>query len=369
MRTSDGSDPLLIVAAGGTGGHVFPAQALAEEMLKRGWRIELWTDHRGRRFSREFPPAARIRMVTSAGLHRGRRLAQLIAPWMMAVGIVSAWTGMYRLRPSAVVGFGGYPAFPPLAAAWLRRIPRLIHEQNSVLGKANLVLSRHVNLVACGSVSTTLPAGVRSVTVGNPVRETVLAFANSLYSWPDSGRIEVLVLGGSQGAQVLDRTVQSAVLQLPDSIRRNLHIVQQVRSGRKEEVVRIYQEAGVQCEIADFFSDAPRRMARAHLVIARAGASTVAELAVIGRPAILIPFAAAANDHQTANAEALANCGAAIALPETDASAETLMREMMLLMENPRQAESMAHAALKAAQPKSAEHLADLVEDIASDPA
>ncbi len=357
-------DPLLIVAAGGTGGHVFPAQALAEEMLGRGWRVMLWTDRRGFRFSGNFPEEAEIRKIASATLSRGSALARLAAPVKMAAGIAVSWAQLRRLRPSAVAGFGGYPAFPPVAAACISNIPRLIHEQNGVLGRANRMLSAKVDIVVCGALSTDLPPGVKSVTAGNPVRSEVLAYADTPYSWPETGNVRLLVTGGSQGACIMDHAVPAAVGRLPEPVRRRLSVVQQVRPCHTRAVERYYREAGVACEISEFFEDVPRRMAEAHVIVARAGASTVAEIAVIGRPAILIPYAAAANDHQTANAEGLVSAGAAVAVSEKELSPERLMREIMALFENPARAEEMARAAGRAAMPRAAAKFADVVENL-----
>ena len=364
MSGQSDTRPLLILAAGGTGGHVFPAQALAEEMLARGWRVMLWTDSRGSRFTGSFPRQAEIQKVASATFSRGNLAARLSAPLKMAAGIAASWMRLRRLRPAAIAGFGGYPAFPPLAAACISKVPRLIHEQNGVLGRANRLLSTRVDVVVCGAVSTGLPPDVHALTAGNPVRSDVLAFAEAPYSWPAAEPVQLLVMGGSQGACVMDHAVPAAVGRLPDAVRSRIRISQQVRPCHTGAVARYYSEAGVDCEIAEFFEDVPRRMSEAHVIIARAGASTVAEIAVIGRPAILIPFAAAANDHQSANAEGLVAAGAAVAVSERDASPDRLMREMLDLFENPARAEAMALAASRAAAPRAAAKFADIVEDL-----
>lgn len=357
--------PLLILAAGGTGGHVFPAQAVAEEMLGRGWRVHLWTDQRGRQFSQSFPRAVKVREIISGTFSRGSAIVRFTTLFRIAIGIVISWLKLQKLHPAAVVGFGGYPAFPPLFAAYVLNLPRLIHEQNGVLGKANRILSTRVDLVVCGAVETELPAGVKSALAGNPVRSAVLSVANSPYRWPRKGLVNLLIFGGSQGAEIMDRLVPAAIGQLPFSIRCRLQIVQQVRRSHIERVQQIYQDLGVANHIvADFFSDIPQRMASAHLVIARAGASSVAEIGIIGRPAILIPFAAAANDHQAANARGLVNAGAAIAIEEGEMTAEYLMEEMMCFFEKPSLADHMAAAASEVAMPRAAAKFADIVEDL-----
>ena len=362
MTQQNNISPLLILAAGGTGGHVFPAQALAEEMLSRGWRVALWTDSRGFKFSKGFPKEVEVRRVASATPSRGNLWKRSTAPLKLLLGIVASWLRLRLQKPAVVAGFGGYPAFPPLFAAYLSNIPRLIHEQNGVFGRANRMLSRRVNIAVCGAVSTQVPAGVASVTAGNPVRAEVLALANDPYQWPQEGTVNLLVIGGSQGACIMDHAVPAAVGRLPEDVRKRLKVMQQVRPCHTSSVMRYYDEAGVKCEISEFFDDVPRRMAESHIVVARAGASTLAEISVIGRPAILIPFAAAANDHQTANAGGLVHVGAAIAVKEKDSSPERLMRELQLLFDNPKRAESMARAASSAGIPRAASKIADEVE-------
>ncbi|MCY3879441.1 MAG: undecaprenyldiphospho-muramoylpentapeptide beta-N-acetylglucosaminyltransferase [Rhodobacteraceae bacterium] len=357
--------PLLILAAGGTGGHIFPAQALAEEMLSRGWRVSLWTDHRGKRFLKRFPEGAEIRQIPTASFSQGSGISRFFVPLKILAGILISLLRILRERPAAVAGFGGYPAFPPLIAAWLAGNPRLIHEQNGVLGRVNRILARRVDLVVCGAVSTRLPEGVKSVNAGNPVRGSILGLAASPYEWPSEGTVNILVLGGSQGAKILDQLVPSAMTKLPPHIRDRLHITQQVRGCHNQAVERYYQEFGVACEIAAFFEDVPKRLAAAHLVIARAGASTLAEIAVMGRPSLLIPFAAAANNHQTANAESFADIGAAISITEADSTAERLSEAVLKMIAEPQVAIRMAAAAAAAARPNAAADFADSVEEIA----
>ncbi len=361
----DGNNPLIILAAGGTGGHVFPAQALAEEMLNRGWRVALWTDRRGLRFVGSFPNDAEIKEIQTATFAQGGILEKFTAPFKVLFGTVLSFFGLKRKQAAVVAGFGGYPAFPPVAAAWAAGLPSLIHEQNGVLGKANRLLAPRVNLVVCGALDTILPPGIHSRYTGNPVRTDILAFSETEYHWPDAGPVNILVLGGSQGARIMDHVVPAALSRLPVAARRRLRVVQQVRDSHNVAVGRFYEEVGIQCEIATFFEDVPRRMAEAQIVIGRAGASTVAEIAVIGRPAILIPYAAAANDHQSANAAGLERAGAAIAIREDSAVTERLAAEVGALLDNPDRAKEMALATKKIARPQAASMLADVVESLA----
>ena len=355
----------LVLAAGGTGGHVFPAQALGEEMLAKGWKVELWTDRRGLRFVGGFPPDISIRRIPAATFGRGGGIERLTAPVQILLGIIFSCLRAIRLRPTVIAGFGGYPAFPPMVAAWLTGIPRLIHEQNGILGKANRLLAGRVDVIACGAVSTALPKGVVSVSTGNPVRAEVAAKAGSPYEWPSDGPVRILVIGGSQGARILDCYVPAAVSRLPVAVKSRVFVSQQAGSFQRAIVERYYEEAGVGCDIRPFFDDVPEQIAKAHIVVSRAGASAVAEIAAIGRPAILVPFAAAANNHQTANAAGLVGAGAAIQVEEREMSADLLAAKLQEIIENPDGPIRMAAAARNVAQPDATEKLAELVEKLA----
>ncbi len=356
---------LLIMAAGGTGGHIFPAQALGEEMLERGWGVELWTDRRGMRFVGGFPENIHIRRIPSATYARGGAVSRIASPFMIATGILTSWMTVRRLRPSVMAGFGGYPAFPPMIAAWLAGVPRLIHEQNGILGKANRLLARRVDVVACGAVATDLPGRVVSVDTGNPVRADVIARSESSFAWPSDGQVRILVLGGSQGARILDSYVPAALSRLPEALASRIHVCQQVGKCQQSTVERYLREAGISCEVRPFFDDVPDRIAASQLIISRAGASAVAEIASIGRPSILIPFAAAANDHQCANAAGLVEAGAAMQVTEGEISADLLSKSIAGILSDPARAAAMASAARKVAHPDATCKLADLVGRLA----
>ncbi|MFZ5752040.1 MAG: UDP-N-acetylglucosamine--N-acetylmuramyl-(pentapeptide) pyrophosphoryl-undecaprenol N-acetylglucosamine transferase [Pseudomonadota bacterium] len=357
--------PLLVLAAGGTGGHMFPAQALAEVMLARGWRVRLSTDARGARYAGGYPAAVEVREVSSATFARGGLLSKALVPFRIAGGIVAAVAGMVRDRPAAVVGFGGYPSIPALAAAWLLRIPRMIHEQNGVLGRVNRIFARRVDAVACGTWPTALPAGVTAVHTGNPVRAAVRDRAGAPYIPPGDYPMSLVVIGGSQGARILSDVVPGAVAGLPDDLRGRLRVAHQARDEDAARVAEVYAAAGVPAEVSPFFADIPRRLSEAQLVISRSGASSVADLSVIGRPAILIPFAAATADHQTANARGMVDAGAAILIPESRLDAATLSGHIAAVLENPEAAQLMAQAALSTGIPDAAERLAETVAQLA----
>lgn len=334
---------------------MFPAQSLAEELLARGWRVRLSTDERGARYAGGFPAAVE-RVVVRSGTFSGRGLVgRLAAPFLILSGVVSASLAMLRDRPALVIGFGGYPSIPALAAAVLTFTPRMIHEQNGVAGRVNRLFAPLVGVVACG----TWPTRVRgkSVHVGNPVRAGILAVRAAPYQ---AGGGNLLVIGGSQGAHLFASVIPQAVAQLPDALRRQISVAQQVRPEDMVQVTATYAELGVTAELQPFFVDVPSRLAAAQLVISRAGASSVADIAVVGRPAILVPYAAALDDHQTANARSLGPAARVIA--ERDLTAAMLAGQMAEILGDGQLAADMAAKAAALGRPDAAARLADLVE-------
>ena len=355
-----------VLAAGGTGGHMFPAQALAEELLRRGWRVALASDERGMRYAGGFPAAVERRELHAATTTRGGITAKLAAPVTLLRGIWQARTWMRGDRPDAVIGFGGYPAAPAMAAAIALGIPRIIHEQNGVLGRANRLFVRRAQVLACGiGIPANAPTGVRTVEVGNPVRDAARAAMGQTYTPPGDGPVRLLVFGGSQGASVLSDMLPPALSFLPDALRARIAVTQQAREPEIALLRDNYDAADItSVEAAPFFDDMPQRIADAHLVIARAGASTCAELAVIGRPSLLIPLPTATSDHQTANARWLAASGASIAVPQPDLTPEALGGIIGDVLANPARLTGMADAARKCGRPDAAGTLADLVAEV-----
>lgn len=359
------SQPLLMMAAGGTGGHMFPAQALAEAMLARGWRVKLSTDARGARYTGGFPHSTEITEVNSATFARGGLAAKAMVAPKIASGVIGAMLQMRRDRPDVVVGFGGYPTIPALGAAVLLKLPRMIHEQNGVLGRVNQLFSTRVACVGCGVWPTDLPEGADGIHVGNPVRAAVLDRAGASYIPPGDYPMSLLVMGGSQGARILSDVVPDAIVALPEPIRRHLRVSHQARPEDIDRVTARYAANGIDADVQTFFQDVPRRMSEAQLVISRAGASSIADLTVIGRPSILIPFAAAAGDHQTANARGLVDAGAAILIPEGALAAASLADQMTAILKNPKAAMQMSNAALTSGAPDATERLVGLVTELA----
>lgn len=354
--------PLLLIAAGGTGGHMFPAQALAEAMIARGWRVKLSTDARGARYAGGFPTSVEVVVSGSGTFARGGVLAKLAVPFKIAGGILGATARMLIDRPAVVVGFGGYPTIPALSAAFLTRRPRMIHEQNGVLGRVNKLFARRVTTVACGTWPTALPDGVEGQHTGNPVRAAVLERAGAGYIAPGDYPMSLVVIGGSQGARILSDVVPAAVARLPDALRGHLRVAQQARPEDLDRVVAAYEQAGIMAEVAPFFADIPRRLSEAQLVISRSGASSVADISVIGRPSILIPFAAAMDDHQSANARGLVDAGAAVLIGEKALDADVLADHMAAILGQPQAAERMARNALGQGRPDATDRLVALVE-------
>ncbi len=362
------SAPLLVIAAGGTGGHMFPAQALAEEMLARGWRVKLSTDERGARYTSGFPHEVEIAQVASATFARGGLAAKLRVPLRIAAGMLAARRAFRRDRPAIVVGFGGYPSIPALAAATLMKLPRMIHEQNGVLGRVNELFAKRVDAIACGTWPTTLPAGVTGTHIGNPVRGAIHDRAGAPYMAPGEHPMSLLVIGGSQGARILSEVVPPAITSLPPDILRHVRVSHQARAEDAETVAAQYAQAGIAADVEPFFHDVPARMAEAQLVISRSGASSIADLSVIGRPSVLIPFAAAAADHQTANARGLAEAGGAIMRAEADLTPQALSADIAAILSDPARAHTMAEAALSVGKPDAARELADMVAALAKEP-
>jgi UDP-N-acetylglucosamine--N-acetylmuramyl-(pentapeptide) pyrophosphoryl-undecaprenol N-acetylglucosamine transferase len=356
---------LLVIAAGGTGGHMFPAQALAEAMLAKGWRVKLSTDARGARYAGGFPDAVEVNVVGSATFARGGILAKLAVPFRIAVGIGAAKIRMFRDRPTVVVGFGGYPAIPAMVAAWTFRVPRMIHEQNGVLGRVNQLFAKRVNTVACGTWPTELPDGVEGVHTGNPVRSAVLERAGAPYIPPGDYPMSILVMGGSQGARILSDVVPPAIAALPMEMRKNVRVAHQARDEDHARVSEFYASEDIRAEVQPFFHDVPERMAEAQLIITRAGASTIADASVIGRPAIFVPLAIAVRDEQTANARGMVDAGAAILIPESKFAPESLAAQISTILSDEKGAQMMARAALSCGAPDATARLVALVDQLA----
>lgn len=356
----------FVLAAGGTGGHMVPAHALAAELKKRGHGVLLITDDRGARFPGLFEgvpvhilPAGRLGggpiswLKTLNSIVAGRRQAK----------------GLYRQhRPDAVVGFGGYPAFPSLIAATAMRVPTVLHEQNAVLGRVNRLLAAEADAIATAfkQVDRLKPRHARkAVLVGNPVREAIARLGEAPFpAFDEIAPLKILVTGGSQGASVLGHVVPEGLGLLDSSLRLRLQVLQQCRPDDIEEVRKRYSELGIPAELTTYLEDMPGKLEEAHLVIGRAGASTIAELGAAGRPAILVPYPSATNDHQTANAREITEAGGARSIPQDEFTPEVLARQIEVMADDPQALANAAARALSVGRPHAARDLADLVEKV-----
>ncbi len=360
------SGPILL-CAGGTGGHLFPAEALAHELRARGVTVHLATDERAGRYAGSFPADA-THVIPSATFGSKNPVALLRSGLKLLNGYRQARALMRTLRPAVVVGFGGYPTVPPLLAAAKAGRPTLLHEQNAVMGRANRFLAPRVREIAAGipQVHADPAISAKMVVTGNPVRPTVLKAAETPYEASrGDAPFHLVVFGGSQGAQFFSKAVPAAIEQLPAALQARLRVTQQARREDEADVRRVYEEIGIPAEVSPFFSDMAARIGRAHMVISRSGASTVSEICVIGRPAVLVPYPYALDHDQAANAERLTENGGAILARQSDLSPETLAQRIRDIAEDPDFAESMARAARSVGIPDAAAQLADLLEDIA----
>ena len=362
------SHPLILLAAGGTGGHLFPAEALGVELIKRGLHVRLATDARALRYSGLFTPDNIV--VVPSETVRGRNPISLArTAVMLGYGTLVAASAIRRLKPSAVVGFGGYPTLPPLMAAKLLGVPTLIHDANAVLGRANRFLSGRVDAIA-----TSLPGVLdrdpglagKTTTVGTPMRPAVLVAAAVPFASPEpKGPLRLLVVGGSQGARVMSDIVPPAIERLEPALWSRLILTQQVRDEDMARVRAVYDRLKIKAELAPFFGDLPARLASTHLVVSRSGAGTVAELAAIGRPSILVPLPGAIDQDQFANAGVLSQADAALRIAQSEFTPDRLASEISALAAEPARLTAMATKARNAGRLDAAERLADLVMKVA----
>jgi UDP-N-acetylglucosamine--N-acetylmuramyl-(pentapeptide) pyrophosphoryl-undecaprenol N-acetylglucosamine transferase len=356
---------LVMLAAGGTGGHLFPAQALAESLVKRGFDIHLMTDERVRDYGKNFP-ASQVHVVPSASPSLSITLPKNAA--ILASGFLKARSILKKHKPLAVAGFGGYPSFPPLfAASWLK-IPSLVHEQNAVLGRANKVLASRVDVVASSFPNVIgIPESAKSKVTftGNPVRAIALAHAGWLYPEPKAyGPFSLVVFGGSQGAKFFSDFMPDVFKFLPESDRKRLRLVQQCRAEDLQRVSALYKSSQIKSELNAFFSDMPTQIAKSQLVICRSGASSIAELGVIGRPAILVPLPHAIDNDQLKNAQSFAGSGGGWVFPQKELMPAEFAAFLSRLMREGETLKRAAECALKHGSPDAAERLADVVEEI-----
>ncbi len=358
--------PLILLAAGGTGGHLFPAEALANELVARGFRVDLITDHRVSNYLGKFP-AGDVHVVSADTLRGGNPLRIALTFFRLGFGTLRSIFLLLKLRPKAVVGFGGYPTLPPMFAAKLLFIPTIIHDANAVMGRANRLIAKFSTAIATGYARTVEASLEHKATrTGNPVRPAVAAAAQIEYpSLSERSPLKLVVFGGSQGARVMSEIVPGALGQLDEKFRARLEVVQQSREEDLAEAQSIYRRLNIKSDLAAFFSDLPAKIAASHLVVGRSGASTVSELAAIGRPSILVPLPHAIDNDQLANASSLASAGGAIVIRQAEFTSERLASELTTLFNDPLRLPAMARSAKAEGRIDAAARLADLVAKVA----
>ncbi len=355
----------ILLSAGGTGGHLFPAEALAHELIARGWEIHLATDERAKRFTKSFP-ASKIHIIRSATFASKNPVAIARTLWALLAGYRQSRKLLSDVSPKAVVGFGGYPTLPPLYAAKRTGVPILLQEQNAVLGRANRWFATASSAIATGFPLMGKDSGLadKTVVTGNPLRPPVLVAAESPYSLANE-EFKLLVFGGSQGAHFFSQVMPEALSAMAPELIKKLNIVQQARSEDLDGLIEAFARKDIVAEVSPFFDDMPARIANAHLVMCRAGASTVSELATIGRPSILVPFPFALDHDQAANAAELAEQGGATIIKQSELSGEKLAAMLVDAMNNPQRLAATAGSAKRTGIPDAASRLADVVEHVA----
>lgn len=352
----------ILLSAGGTGGHLFPAEALAQELLRRGHKVVIVTDKRGHAF-KSLGDRVDIHVVSAATLSGGV-VGKVKAMTRMARGVVQAKGLLRKVKPDVVIGFGGYPSVPAVLAAQLSGVPTLLHEQNAVLGKANALLAGHAKVIATAMPETKGVKGKdakKLITTGNPVRDAIAAVRDAAYP-ANTNELNVFITGGSQAAKVFSDVVPQAVELLPDAMKRRLTIVQQCREDAVEVTRKAYEQQGVKAEIKSFFNDMAERLSACQLFIGRSGASTVAEIAAVGRPAIFVPYPGHADQQQKHNADVIASRGGAWVMLQQDFTAAALAQRLEQLMSQPQQLADAANAAKACGEVQAAAKLADVVE-------
>ena len=354
----------LLLAAGGTGGHMFPAQALAEEMIKQGWDVALITDARGEKLAGKFPSETRL-TISAASITPHRPIAALKGVLTILKGMKQSRSFIKDWQPDVAAGFGGYPAFPAIKTAQSLGVPTLLHEQNAVLGRVNRALSKGADILACGFdklEKCSVPE--KLIVTGNPLRAQITNAVPDTYQAP-TDKIHILIVGGSLGARLISETVPQALALLPEDLRARLSVVQQTRKESLEQAQSTFANANITARCETFFHNIETELAKAHYVIGRAGASSVSEIAMMGKPSLFVPLGIAMDDHQTMNAQALKGLNAADILPESEFTPENIAHILGKRLNDSQWLKQAAAASRNAAKPDAAPHLARLVKGLA----
>lgn len=368
MQNRNGSQNLIVLAAGGTGGHMFPADALAKELLDQGYRLALISDKRGSAYGGTLSVIESY-TVNAKGIAGRGLVGRVKGLFALGTGFFQARKMLTALEPAAVVGFGGYASAPTITAALNLNIPTVIHEQNAVLGRANRLVAKYVNRV-CTSFDLARPApkGAQLVRTGLPVRASIADVRNTPYVAPSAGKpINILILGGSQGARIFSDVIPEAIKQLPDDLKQRITFSQQCRPEELDRTHAAYDEVGAHVQLRAFFDNVPDLLRETHLLIARSGASTVAEVSVAGRPSLLVPYPFATDNHQAANAKILAEAGGCWHMPQSTASPDALAQLLIAVLADPKAMTQTATSAASFAIPDAAGRLADVVTALIRD--
>lgn len=352
----------IVLSSGGTGGHVYPAQSLAQELEKRDFHVEIITDQRGKAFQNSLSHTT----IYSLSMYHGRGRAAFV--WLglsILRGVFQSLWIYRRIKPAAVIGFGGYPSIPAVVAAWILRIPIAIHEQNAVLGRANRLAAWFAHRVAVSFHHTRYIKNSEIIFTGNPVRPAIIQVGVRGYMPPQKDEpLRVFIFGGSQGAKIFSQIVPKAFAAFPPALRQRFQVIQQCRQEFLSETQAVYDELGMTVSLQSFFEDMDRKLQEAHLVISRSGASTVAELTVAGRPAIFVPYALAMDGHQQANAQELGKEGAAWVILEKDFTADQLAKVLKEILDSPEELAVKSTKMIEYGRPNAVVMLADMVQDL-----
>ena len=355
----------IILAAGGTGGHMFPAQALAESLLMKGWQVNLVTDQRGNAFANEFPRGVQKIVLNIPNPWEGGKLGFIRSLWYFIVSLIKLFRFFNRIKAESMVGFGGYPSATSIIVACILRIPIALHEQNAVLGTVNRIFQSQANLLVFGTnPMTKLERKGKTLVLGNPIRESILSVKPQDYSKIPLDTFLIFVVGGSQGANFVSSVSCNAIINLPIELKRKIRVAHQCREEDILEIEKKYLEFGVNSEIRSFFNDIPTYLNRSHLIISRAGASSLAEFCIFGRPSILIPLPSASKNHQALNAAVMRDSGASIVFNQNLITCNLLSEQISYILKNVEIANKMALAAKKNSKPEAAHMFSEELENL-----
>ena len=361
LRINLSTKSTILITAGGTGGHIYPAESLAWELSKVGCKVIIISDERGKKFIKAFPPNIRIFIQNIKSLNFKNPLKILFSIYLLLKGVLYSSYLLTLYKPSLVVGFGGYPTFPTILAAKLFGIKIVLHEGNAVLGRVNKLFSRKVNAIACGFWPTIAPSGSNLYFTGNPLRNNILSKKTKSFKLPSNGKLNLVVIGGSQGANFFSKIVPDSVSKLSIHLKERIHIIHQARSSDCQDLKKKYKKMGIKSDVKNFFYNIEDIFSDAHLIIARAGASTISEGLFFGKPLILIPIRNSIFDHQKLNASLLANKDAAFCIQENECTSDYLAMKISKILSDNKLAIKLSNNAKNMAVPEASLNLKEII--------